>query len=90
LQTNISAFVNAGSALLTIVLYCSKLLEYGFRMRTLLSRFAGDRSGSTAIEYALMAALLAIAAMIGANAVGNGISGMYNNQANTVLKVIKQ
>ncbi len=52
-------------------------------------RFVKDESGATAIEYGLIAALIALAIVAGAGALGNSISdqfsrisGRLNNTAN--------
>ena len=42
-------------------------------------RFARDASGTTAIEYALICALVFLAFAVGARNFGNGMSNMYNN-----------
>jgi pilus assembly protein Flp/PilA len=48
-------------------------------MTKLLSRFYKDESGATAIEYGLIAALIALAIMVGAGALGNSIGTKFNN-----------
>lgn len=53
-------------------------------MRAIFRRFLRDRTGSTAIEYALMGSLLAIAAITGARALGLEVTNMYDNQASVV------
>ncbi len=50
-------------------------------MTTLLSRFAHDETGATAIEYGLIAALIAVAIIGALTAVGGNMSRMYNNVA---------
>jgi pilus assembly protein Flp/PilA len=48
-------------------------------MRRLLARFASDHSGATAIEYAVLAALMGVI-MIGAvTALGGNLSTKFNN-----------
>ena len=47
-------------------------------MSKLFARFVNDESGATAIEYGLIAALIALAIMVGAGAVGNSIGGKFN------------
>ena len=54
-------------------------------MSTIFARFVKDESGATAIEYGLIAALIALAIMVGAGAVGNAIGTKFNNIA-TALK----
>ena len=41
-------------------------------------RFAADESGATAIEYGLIAALLAVAAIVAMTTFGTSLSGMFN------------
>ena len=50
-------------------------------MTKLLSRFYKDESGATAIEYGLIAALIALAIMVGASALGNNIGKKFNDIA---------
>ena len=42
-------------------------------MSKLVARFVKDESGATAIEYGLIAALIALAIMVGAGALGNSL-----------------
>lgn len=51
--------------------------------RTLRKLIADDR-GATAVEYALIASLIVIAAMGGISALGGGANGMWSNLASTV------
>ena len=46
-------------------------------MKTLLARFAKDESGATAIEYALIAAGIAIAIITAVNTLGTTLSNKY-------------
>jgi pilus assembly protein Flp/PilA len=47
-------------------------------MSKLFARFMKDESGATAIEYGLIAALIALAIMVGAGNLGNSLSGQFN------------
>ena len=47
-------------------------------MRNFITRFAKDESGATAIEYGLIAALIAVAGITAMGAVGNGVSNTFN------------
>jgi pilus assembly protein Flp/PilA len=47
-------------------------------MKTLLSRFAHDESGVTAIEYGLIAALIAVVIIVAVTAVGTDLQGVFN------------
>lgn len=44
---------------------------------TAICRFLKDESGATAIEYGLIAALISIAVITGALAVGGSLSDLY-------------
>ena len=46
-------------------------------MKTLFNRFVQDESGATAIEYGLIAALIAITIIGAASAVGTSVSGKF-------------
>lgn len=46
-------------------------------MSKLFARFVKDESGATAIEYGLIAALIALAIMVGADALGNSINNQF-------------
>ena len=45
----------------------------------LISRFTRDESGATAIEYGLIAALIAIVIITGVTAVGTHLSTTFSN-----------
>ncbi len=47
-------------------------------MTKLLSRFYKDESGATAIEYGLIAALIALAIIAGATALGSTLGNKFN------------
>ena len=47
-------------------------------MRTFLQRFCHDKSGATAIEYGLIAALIAIGIIAGAKGLGTRIGTTFN------------
>ncbi|MGD9812634.1 MAG: Flp family type IVb pilin [Sphingobium sp.] len=53
-------------------------------MSKLVARFMKDESGATAIEYGLIAALIALAIMVGAGALGNSINNQFDRIANTL------
>jgi pilus assembly protein Flp/PilA len=46
-------------------------------MTKLLSRFYKDESGATAIEYGLIATLIAVAIIAGAGALGTSLNGKF-------------
>jgi len=48
-------------------------------MTTLLSRFVKDESGATAVEYGLIAALIAVAIIAGATALGKNLNTVFTN-----------
>ena len=45
----------------------------------LISRFIRDESGATAIEYGLIAALIAVVIITGVTAVGTNLSQTFNS-----------
>lgn len=53
-------------------------------MRAFLRRLCGDRKGVTAIEYGLIAAL--IACIAGLTAVGTSLNNKYNTISTSVTK----
>jgi pilus assembly protein Flp/PilA len=53
-------------------------------IRRMLRSLSADRRGATAIEYGLIAALIAIAMMGGLSALGGGSNGMWSNLSNKV------
>jgi pilus assembly protein Flp/PilA len=57
-------------------------------MKALLFRFARDESGVTAIEYGLIAALIAVVIIVAVTAVGTDLSAVFNvvgNSLNTAI-----
>jgi pilus assembly protein Flp/PilA len=46
-------------------------------MKILFSRFVKDESGATAIEYGLIAALIGVAIIVAATALGSQLSGTF-------------
>lgn len=46
-------------------------------MQNLFSRFVRDESGATAIEYGLIAALIAVAIITAATALGTDLSALF-------------
>jgi pilus assembly protein Flp/PilA len=53
-------------------------------MSNLIARFVKDESGATAIEYGLIAALIALAIMVGAGALGNSINKKFQDISSTL------
>ena len=53
-------------------------------MSKLFSRFVKDESGATAIEYGLIAALIALAIMVGAGNLGNALNNKFSDIATTL------
>lgn len=53
-------------------------------MENLFTRFARDESGATAIEYGLIAALIAVVIIGAVTAVGTGLSGTFNSVAGSI------
>ena len=46
-------------------------------MQNLVTRFIKDESGATAIEYGLIAALISVALIAGAKAIGEGLDSKF-------------
>ncbi|TIQ33575.1 MAG: Flp family type IVb pilin [Mesorhizobium sp.] len=46
-------------------------------MRDLMKKFVADESGATAIEYGLIAALIALAIMVGATSLGTALNAKF-------------
>jgi len=44
----------------------------------IISQFAKDESGATAIEYGLIAALIAVAIIVAAGLLGTSLSNLFN------------
>ncbi|TPJ82921.1 Flp family type IVb pilin [Mesorhizobium sp. B2-6-2] len=53
-------------------------------MSNLIARFVKDESGATAIEYGLIAALIALAIMVGASQLGGALNSKFANIAATL------
>ncbi|MGF7053263.1 pilus assembly protein Flp/PilA [Bosea sp. OAE752] len=50
-------------------------------MTNVFARFVKDESGATAIEYGLIAALIAVAAITAMTQIGTDLSGLFNRIA---------
>lgn len=50
-------------------------------MKNLVSRFVSDESGVTAIEYGLIAALIAVVIIVAVSTVGTKLSTTFNSVA---------
>ncbi len=48
-------------------------------MRQIIRRFIASERATTAIEYGLIASLLAVAVLLGAQAIGGSLSGVFND-----------
>lgn len=53
-------------------------------MTKLVARFVKNESGATAIEYGLIAALIAVAIMAGATALGGSLNTKFNDISTAV------
>ena len=53
-------------------------------MTKLFARFAKNESGATAIEYGLIAALIALAIMVGAGSLGNQLDAKFQELGTTL------
>ena len=48
-------------------------------MQNLMTRFIKDEDGATAIEYGLLAALIGVAIIVGASALGTSLNDKFVN-----------
>ena len=53
-------------------------------MRTFLDKLNRDRKGATAIEYGLIAALIAVVTIAGLSTLGTNLNSKYNTIATSV------
>ena len=53
-------------------------------MKNLFSRFADDESGATAIEYGLIASLVAVAIIVALGALGDGLIATFEEVAESL------
>ena len=53
-------------------------------MSNIFARFVTDESGATAIEYGLIAALIALAIMVGAGQLGNELDAKFKELGSTL------
>ncbi|MBE7204294.1 MAG: Flp family type IVb pilin [Parafilimonas terrae] len=53
-------------------------------MKTLFSRFASDESGATAIEYGMIASLVAVAIIAGLKILGTNLGAKFNQIATNI------
>lgn len=53
-------------------------------MKSLVTRFAKNESGATAIEYGLIAALIGVAIIGAATALGTTLSTLFNTISNSL------
>lgn len=51
---------------------------------SLIKTFVADESGATAIEYGLIASLIAVAIIAGAKSLGSQINNTFNSVANSM------
>lgn len=53
-------------------------------MRAMIKSFLEDESGATAIEYGLIASLIAMVVITAVTTIGTNLKGTFNNVANGV------
>lgn len=58
-------------------------------MRPMIRRFLKDESGATAIEYALIATLISVAAIGGFGRVGNAIGYLWGDNASRLQQGLR-
>lgn len=82
-STSMPAFINYIPAFLiqrTMYSRTGRKME----AQRLIRQFLRDESGATAIEYGLIAALIAVVIIGAVTAVGSNLNGTFNNIANNV------
>jgi pilus assembly protein Flp/PilA len=57
---------------------------WSYIMKNLFTRFMNDESGATAIEYGLIAGLIAVAIITGATSLGDSLDSMFSNLSDTI------
>ena len=55
-------------------------------MKAIVTRFAKDESGATAIEYGLIAAIVGIGIIVGLGALRDGMNTLFNNVKTNLTK----
>jgi len=65
------------------------IIWIGFDVRGIINRLWKNDDGATAIEYGLVAALVAVSAMIAFNNLGNSSSEMWNNTSNRFANAVQ-
>ena len=55
-------------------------------MKTVVTRFAKDESGATAIEYGLIAAIVGIGIIVGLGSLRDGLNTLFNNVVTNLSK----
>lgn len=53
-----------------------------------VGRFVNDEFGATAIEYGLIAALIAVGIILAATTLGSSLSGLFNNISTKLNDVV--
>jgi pilus assembly protein Flp/PilA len=53
-------------------------------MRAIAARFAKDEAGATAIEYALMAGIIALGIVASVSALPTGLNAIFNNMKTSI------
>jgi Flp pilus assembly pilin Flp len=56
-------------------------------MLSLINRFYRHDGGATATEYAMLVVFIALAIAVGAQTLGNAITGFYTNMASTLTGI---
>jgi pilus assembly protein Flp/PilA len=56
-------------------------------MLSLINKFHRHERGATVVEYAMLVVFVALAIAVGAQALGTGLSGMFQNIASNIAQV---
>jgi pilus assembly protein Flp/PilA len=84
LRVSVAARFYALAIFLNQCCVLSTVLEIIMRSRTFLWTLIPDTSGVTAIEYGLIAALIAVAAVVVMGTVGTNLSGVFSQVASSL------
>ena len=84
-RTRVNGVVGKGFRPHTVCRITSDIIEGTLSMTALLKRFAADRRGATAIEYGLIAALIAVVVIGALTNIGTNLSTAFDTVATKLL-----
>jgi pilus assembly protein Flp/PilA len=63
---------------------CSAVIRERVVMKALVGRFIEDESGASAVEYAVVAGIIAIGIIVSIGAIRDSLNGIFNNTASEI------